>query len=48
MKGTKVKKAALAVMTKMIQVGAKEYLDGPPWCMGILHQPQRPSNIKKK
>lgn len=42
MKKHSVKKATLALVERVIRVGTKEYLEGPPWCMGILHQPKRP------
>lgn len=44
MKRSSVKKMMLQVTEKAIRIGAKEYYENGPWCMGLLHQPQRPKN----
>lgn len=43
-----LKKKALKVMTELIEVSTKEYLEEwPPHCTLILHQPTRPQKKNK-
>ena len=49
MKSENVKKGALKVIAKVVEIGVKEYVyEWPPHCAGILHQPKRPMECRSE